>query len=240
MIVTHCLSHSNRFSHQAMEPQPSSDLDTYASRYYGRGKILRLQHIASSSPKLRKEALLLALNETKAETRDVELYRRLVEKLRETGETNIPLEEEWETTVLREDAKEVERLETELQRYRHNMIKDSIRMAYGDLGDFLYSKGNLEEALRNYLKMRDYCVSAQQITDMCLKVIQCAIMLGSFSLVESYVQKAEQIPEVSNDEVGSTSVVYFALMGIGLENASKVALCTRLGTFSQEKVESCC
>jgi COP9 signalosome complex subunit 1 len=186
-----------------MEPLPSSDLDTYASRYYGRGKIWRLQHIASQSTKLRKEALLLAIAETKAETRDVDLYKRLVEQLRETegDKGNIPLlQGEWETTVMREDSKEVERLETELQRYRHNMIKDSIRMAYGDLGDFQYSKGNLEEALRNYLKMRDYCISSQQITDMCLKVIQCAIILGNYSLVESYVQKAEQTPDISTDE----------------------------------------
>ncbi|GJQ15171.1 hypothetical protein GpartN1_g6962.t1 [Galdieria partita] len=203
-----------------MEPLPSSDLDTYASRYYGRGKILRLQHIASHSPKLRKEALLLALAETKAETRDVELYKRLLERLKEVGQVHIPLESEWETSVVKEDSKEVERLETELQRYRHNMIKDSIRMAYGDLGDFQYSKGNLEEALRNYLKMRDYCVSSQQITDMCLKIIQCAIILGNFSLVESYVQKAEQTPEIANDE--KTQAKLQCALGLALLSKRKL------------------
>ncbi|GJD11695.1 COP9 signalosome complex subunit 1 [Galdieria sulphuraria] len=202
-----------------MEPQPSSDLDTYASRYYGRGKILRLLHIASHSVQLRKEALLLALDETKAETRDVQLYKRLLEKLKETGQVSI-LQDEWETTVVREDSKEVERLETELQRYRHNMIKDSIRMAYGDLGDFQYSKGNLEEALRNYLKMRDYCVSSQQITDMCLKIIQCAIILGNFSVVESYVQKAEQTPEIANDE--KTQAKLQCALGLALLSKRKL------------------
>jgi len=215
-----------------MEPLPSSDLDTYASRYYGRGKIWRLQHIASQSTKLRKEALLLAIAETKAETRDVDLYKRLVEQLRETegDKGNIPLlQGEWETTVMREDSKEVERLETELQRYRHNMIKDSIRMAYGDLGDFQYSKGNLEEALRNYLKMRDYCISSQQITDMCLKVIQCAIILGNYSLVESYVQKAEQTPDISTDEKTQAKLQ----CALGLAHLSKKKLKAAAERFLQ-------
>eukprot|EP00871_Galdieria_phlegrea_P004637 jgi/Galph1/5174/GphlegSOOS_G3851.1 len=183
-----------------MESQPTSDLENYASRYSGRGKILRLQHIALHSNDLRQEALTLALAETKNTTRDVELYKKLYEQIKESGETTIAEDKEWETAVLQEDSKEIERLEAELQRYRHNMIKDSIRMAYRDLGDFQYSRGNLEEALKNYLKMRDYCMNAQQITDMCLKVIQCAIELKNFALVESYVQKAEQTPEISNDE----------------------------------------
>lgn len=43
----------------------------------------------------------------------------------------------------RRSSSKYERLESELQGYKTNLIKESIRLGYNDLGDFHYEKGDL-------------------------------------------------------------------------------------------------
>lgn len=45
--------------------------------------------------------------------------------------------------VDRRSSSKYERLESELQGYKTNLIKESIRLGYNDLGDFHYEKGDL-------------------------------------------------------------------------------------------------
>ena len=46
-------------------------------------------------------------------------------------------------TVDRRALQRQERLETELNGYKTNLIKESIRMGHNDLGDFFYHRGDL-------------------------------------------------------------------------------------------------
>lgn len=65
-------------------------------------------------------------------------------------------------------------------------------MGYNDFGDFYYAHGQLGEALKNYVRTRDYCTTAKHIIHMCLNVILASIEMGQFTHVLSYVTKAEQ------------------------------------------------
>ena len=44
----------------------------------------------------------------------------------------------------RKAASKLDRLETELNGYKTNLIKESIRMGHNDLGDFHYARGDLQ------------------------------------------------------------------------------------------------
>ena len=73
-----------------------------------------------------------------------------------------------------------------------NLIKESIRMGYNDLGDFFHSRGDLQAAFRCFARTRDYCITTKHNVAMCLNVIRVCIELGHFANVSNYVQKAER------------------------------------------------
>jgi COP9 signalosome complex subunit 1 len=77
-----------------------------------------------------------------------------------------------------------------------NLIKESIRMGYNDMGDFFYAHGNLSDAFKSYIRTRDYCTTSKHIVQMCMNVILVSIELGQFTHVLNYVSKAEQTPDL--------------------------------------------
>lgn len=86
-----------------------------------------------------------------------------------------------------------------------NLIKESIRMGYNDLGDFQYARGDLQQAFKCYVRTRDYCTTSKHIIAMCLNVILVSIELGQFVHVSNYVSKAELTPDL-NDPVISAKL----------------------------------
>ena len=87
-----------------------------------------------------------------------------------------------------------EKLDLDLSSYKTNLIKESIRMGHNDLGEFFYDRGDLNAALRSYVRTRDYCTTAKHIIQMCLNVIKVSIEMGNFAHVINYVNKAEATP----------------------------------------------
>jgi hypothetical protein len=69
-------------------------------------------------------------------------------------------------------------------------------MGHNDLGDFHYDRGDLQSALKCYVRTRDYCTTSKHNISMCLNVIKVSIEMGNFAHVVNYVNKAEQEPEV--------------------------------------------
>lgn len=74
-------------------------------------------------------------------------------------------------------------------------------MGYNDLGDFHYSRGDLQQAFKCYVRTRDYCTTSKHIVAMCLNVILVSIELGQFVHVTNYVTKADQTPDVQDTVV---------------------------------------
>jgi len=175
----------------------SFDLEQYASNYKGLTKIKRLIFAAENSKDLRKEAAQLAIKELKSGV-NTQLYKEVVEKF--GNEVNEKYDEAWVNSVDQEAAKTLERLEIELNSYRTNLIKESIRMGHNDLGDFYFSRGELQNAFKSYLRTRDYCTSSKHVIQMCLSVIKIGIETGNFNTINQYVQKAEQTPDISENQ----------------------------------------
>eukprot|EP00897_Mesotaenium_endlicherianum_P009354 jgi/Mesen1/8447/ME000475S07699 len=180
------------------EHSEAFDLETYISNYNGHTKIARLRFIAErcQSKATELEALKMAIEEIKR-GENTAVYRETMERVlgKSPGQK---FDVEWVETVERRATQRQEKLDVELNGYKTNLIKESIRMGYNDLGDFHYARGDLQAAFKCYVRTRDYCTTSKHIIAMCLNVILVSIELGHFVHVTNYVQKAEQTPDVQD------------------------------------------
>lgn len=172
------------------------DIEAYAALYTGRTKIVRLLFIADRCGlvSMQLEALRMAYDEIK-KGENSQLFREVVQKIDGRLGPNYGPDPAWTETVDRRAEQRKEKLENELNAYRTNLIKESIRMGYNDFGDFYYAHGALGDAFKNYVRTRDYCTTSKHITYMCLNAILVSIEMGQFTHVTSYVSKAEQNSE---------------------------------------------
>ncbi|CAA0820791.1 COP9 signalosome complex subunit 1 [Striga hermonthica] len=169
------------------------DVEAYAALYAGRTKISRLLFIAEKCgvASMELEALRLAYDEIK-KGENTQLFREVVTRIGGRLGPNYGPDNAWADAMDRRAELRKEKLENELNAYRTNLIKESIRMGYNDFGEFYYVHGQLGEAFKNYVRTRDYCTTSKHIIQMCLNAILVSIEMGQFTHVTSYVSKAEQ------------------------------------------------
>ncbi|KAL1329582.1 hypothetical protein HN51_046701 [Arachis hypogaea] len=177
------------------------DIEAYASLYSGRTKIMRLLFIADHSsdekvgnPSMNLEALRMAYDEIK-KGENTQLMREVAQKINGRLGPSYELDSAWCDAVDHRAEQKKEKLDNELNAYRTNLIKESIRMGYNDFGDFYYAHGQLGDAFKSYVRTRDYCTTSKHIVHMCMSVILVSIEMGQFTHVTSYVNKAEQAPD---------------------------------------------
>ena len=97
----------------------------------GQTKIIRLEFIGDYCPPLRVDAYKLALVELQA-TLNTEKYLALAKKLNEhlasVGQPTVQPDLDWVGKTNRGATVKQEKLDSELKNYKHNMIKESIRV----------------------------------------------------------------------------------------------------------------
>ncbi|KAJ1392596.1 Winged helix DNA-binding domain superfamily [Sesbania bispinosa] len=187
---------SENRSRRAIMSGDQLDIEAYAGLYAGRTKIMRLLFIAENNknPTVQLEALRMAYDEIK-KGENTQLFREVVQKIDGRLGPDYDMDVAWCDAVDRRAEQKKEKLENELNAYRTNLIKESIRMGYNDFGDFYYAHGQLGDAFKSYVRTRDYCTTSKHIIHMCMSAILVSIEMGQFSHVSSYVSKAEQAPE---------------------------------------------
>eukprot|EP00898_Chlorokybus_atmophyticus_P005592 jgi/Chlat1/6033/Chrsp4S06328 len=178
------------------------DVEAYASNYTGHTKIERLRFIAERmGPPHNADAMRMAVAELR-KGENTQLYTEVVEAAAgKFGSHEFNVDKSWVDAIDRRATQRHEKLELELNGYKTNLIKESIRMGHNDLGDFYYQRGELQNALKSYIRTRDYCTTSKHIIAMCLNVIRVSIELPNFAHVANYVQKAEQTPDVADPVV---------------------------------------
>ncbi|KAI4311531.1 hypothetical protein MLD38_036417 [Melastoma candidum] len=184
----------------ADRPRPTAmaadhlDLEAYASLYKDRTKITRLMFIAErcGNEAMELEALRMAYDEAR-KGENTQVYSEVAERIGGRLGQGYFLDTAWCDTVDKRAEQKREKLDNELNSYRTNLIKESIRMGYNDFGDFHYAHGNLGDAFKSYVRTRDYCTTSKHIISMCMNAILVSIEMGQFTHVTSYVSKAEQI-----------------------------------------------
>jgi COP9 signalosome complex subunit 1 len=96
----------------------------------------------------------------------------LNEVLRIKGQPAVPIDQDWVNQVQRENKLLSDTLESELKAAKSNLVKEEIRMCHMKLGDYFYKKGDLPSAMKNYVRTRDYCMTSQNVLDMCFNTIK--------------------------------------------------------------------
>ncbi|KAK7382143.1 hypothetical protein VNO80_00867 [Phaseolus coccineus] len=184
-------------SRRAIMSGDQLDVEAYAALYSGRTKIIRLIFIADkmNNAATQLEALRMAYDEIK-KGENTQLFREVVQKIDGRLGASYGMDTAWCDAVDRRAEQKKEKLENELNAYRTNLIKESIRMGYNDFGDFYYAHGLLGEAFKSYVRTRDYCTTSKHIIHMCMSAILVSIEMGQFPHVTSYVSKAEQALDV--------------------------------------------
>ncbi|KAI8923449.1 26S proteasome subunit RPN7-domain-containing protein [Entophlyctis helioformis] len=206
------------------------DLEQHMANYKDvNTRIDRLLFIADRCVPLQIDAFTMALKELRT-TVNVEKYQATVVKLNEvlTMQHMKPLQpdSQWKTATLTESRIKADQLEAELRTYKANLIKESIRMGYNDLGDHHYSTGDLPNALKNYVRIKDYGTTRSHILSMCFKVIKTSIGMGNFSQAQTFVAKAESIVDPPEKEKVATKLASISgLLNLEAGNFRKAAKC---------------
>ena len=113
----------------------------------------------------------------------------------------------------------LDKLDTDLRNSRTNSIKDSIRRGHDDLGDHYLDAGDFYNALRCYVRARDYCVSPQHLIKLCLNVIKTSMLSENWTNVLSYVSRAEQALESLESSKRTTEVAVLMPMDSSTKNS---------------------
>ncbi|KAI8069194.1 26S proteasome subunit RPN7-domain-containing protein [Gongronella butleri] len=176
------------------------DFETYISAYQGPTRLKRAFFIAEQCAPLRVEAYTYALHIIQHETHNVGAYDVCLEKLNEAraiaGQEAIAAAHEWRETTLKQNKARLDQLEAELKTYRTNMVKESIRVAQGKLGDYYFDVGNMNDAFRHYSKTREFCTTSKHMVDLCFNMIKVHVESEQYHHLASYVARAEVIPQL--------------------------------------------
>ncbi|KZT26058.1 G protein pathway suppressor 1 [Neolentinus lepideus HHB14362 ss-1] len=195
------------------------ELETYMANYTGRIAIDRLVHIISLAPSIAPQALQLAFRHIQS-LRDPALYQVVLsayEQAASLGSVPLPavndiatVDQRWVDETNAKNQNERMKLEVELKTYTNNMIKESIRMAHRDLGEFYKSVGDYTTALKHFTKSREFCTTNQHILEMCLSVLEILIEQRNYSHIPTYIFKSDaaldqstSVPENSKAPVGT-------------------------------------
>lgn len=166
-------------------------LESYISNYHGRTKVQRLLHIAEAFPAQEHTAYCLLLSILQEESLDVATYELVVAKLKPQIEVDIPQHDLWIREASKKASATGEKLEQELKAYKNNLIKESIRMGQQDIANHYIKTGDLGNALRTFVRNRDYCTTPLHVFQANMSVINTSILLGQWSQVQAYISKLE-------------------------------------------------
>lgn len=195
-----CNSHATKMGTKdrrpgANLPPPTFDLEIWFNNYEGPLSPYRLAHVAVRCPSLARQALVLAIAQTKS-GRNVQLWTRLTELAGNLGVAELAGgssvdDMDWATRKEEENRREQSRLESELRGYKNNLIRESIRMGQEDLARHLLLTGgplpdpsvpqsaNMSGYNAAYLafgKMRDYCTTPSHMNGMHLRQLYTALV----------------------------------------------------------------
>jgi len=170
-------------------PLVDFSIEQYSSNYEGYGRIHRLVFLAEKTKQppndhLQLASLIKALEETK-KTLNTSFYVEIAKKI---GGNNY--DRSWVEATDKKAQLLLEKLENDLNSAKTSMAKENIRQAHIELGKYYSDRGDLNLALRSFMRSRDYCTN-KTIVPMCLQVIRTSLHMGSYVHIPGFISKAE-------------------------------------------------
>lgn len=162
-------------------------LDDIATNSSGSLRIAKLLSLGKH-PLLSTAARTLALEYIK-EGRNVNQYLDNYQGIE-------PLDQHWVDQTKKKNRQDIDKLEEELRTYKSNHIKESIRMAYMDLGDIYLLMGDYQSAVKSFNRGKDYCTTPKHNMETCMKLIHVHMMTCSWQQMSLQICKAESILDI--------------------------------------------
>jgi COP9 signalosome complex subunit 1 len=150
-------------------------------------------------PGLHASAAKLLFQELKRGT-NTGLYLKTWSTLNEALQNEIGYDEAWLTSTVGLCERTLSYLDADLSSSKSAMVKEKIRVGHTDMGHFNYQMGNLNDALKSFLRTRDFCAMPRHNCDMCLNVIGVSIDLNQYFNASNFINKV-------TDDTGDTLVI---------------------------------
>ncbi|KAH8307840.1 hypothetical protein KR059_000658, partial [Drosophila kikkawai] len=240
-------------------------LPSYADRYTEIPRLLRLKFIAEVCPKLRVQALRLAIEHVKS-TYNVKLYDELYRSLCGEVTKNSPLESaqgmdddeastssgkrpvvlsydnSWVEDNMMEATLLIQELDAALNFKKSSSGSPHIRRVLEKIGDFHEKSGNLQLAVKFYARARSYCTSSDNVITLFRNLIRVSIYMTNWWHVLTYIDEAKQCAlgfESLSQEVPARLSCAAGLANMGLKNfklAAQHFLSTPFGHYDYDKI----
>jgi COP9 signalosome complex subunit 1 len=207
------------------------DLDTYIQKYKGYTVVQRLLFIAKKASGSSKNTNIdIALTQQACDKlvqvvktssgMNIDAYQEAIEiftaaSKKDTTTNNndnnndstlshlLTTDVDWMTKAQTRSDELKAQLEHDLEMFKQNLIKESVRMGHNDLASFHLQRGDPKSALQFHLKNRDYCTTRKHVLDMTLNIITVALYLGNHALVQSQAMKGQHIPSIQDDSIAN-------------------------------------
>ncbi|KAI3657557.1 hypothetical protein MP638_000283 [Amoeboaphelidium occidentale] len=176
------------------------DVDTFISNVTGDSttKIKRLLFLKDVLPMpLKKECLLMTKKEIEVNSLNYAAYVVVIRELKALGET-AEEDQKFMEKYSKEGELKKQRFLEELNAYKQNMIKESIRLGFNELASHLVEIGLYTEALHTLLKSREVCSNSTHVIRMLTEVARVAFLNDDYNNVVSYANRIEQAIKDAN------------------------------------------
>lgn len=162
------------------------DVDAYASRYNGVGKVRRLAYLAdrAATPSVRMKALDRALDAVISDSLDARAYRSLSVR---TGRPDDGKLDE----LARAGEEKIAAVTKALEIAKARSLKDEIVKNMAELAAAHRDVGDLQQALMVLQTSREYAPSAKHVADINLQMLELALLIGSYATVTTLIMKLQ-------------------------------------------------
>lgn len=165
------------------------NLEDYCANYRDSSLHTRLLFVAKNYPTLAKEAYTLLSSSLKA-SQNTKLYSEIFSNNKLTGSFGIEFDKDWVDETECSNLKQLERVKADMSTAKSSLVKEATRVACNDLGHLWCELGNTQEALKVFIRSRDFTSLPRHVEEMVLSVCTSAINLQRPHLLGNYLSKS--------------------------------------------------
>lgn len=178
------------------------DLEKYLFNYQGNTRLNRLLHWIHQEQFLNETHNLFVIELLRSS--NTTLFRKLIDdKILHTdgslvkgseqtstsgGSNNNPFEE-WFSSTEKTLQTTLNILENELLTAKSTTVKESIRIAYCELGNLYYKWGKLDDSFKSFLRSRDYCSMPKHHNDIAYHLVLLSFDMKQYYNANNFVNK---------------------------------------------------
>ena len=141
------------------------------------------------------DALNMARDYVTSHSIDLELYKTVIQRIQATAGDESTEDTEWieqcdETYYSRQSD-----IEARLVSAKSALDQPTIATLEGEYGDLLFERGEHVDAMKHYMRMRDYSKSLDDFMSMTYRLVRCAFHSKNFFNVINHTRKMESMTE---------------------------------------------